>query len=134
MKIYPRKTAYFAAVTAIVLLVMMPIFVTMYTLSFLRIRRFVAENPIYQNRGESDANESPEYLFYSLKQLFKTVLLLIAAMLSYLPTIAITLTATVLSFMNHNYLNTFKYLILVHTEYFFICQVNHQRIDNFLSK
>ena len=51
---------------AIILLVMMPIFVTMYTLSFLRIRRFVAENPIYQNRGEADSNESPEYL----KELF----------------------------------------------------------------
>ena len=62
LKINPQITAYFTAFTAIVLLVMMPIFVTMYTLSFLRIRRFVAENPIYQNRGESDANESPEYL------------------------------------------------------------------------
>ncbi len=59
MKINPQIRAYLTDFTAIVLLVMMPIFVTIYTLGYLRIRRFVVENPVYQNREEADSYESP---------------------------------------------------------------------------
>ena len=74
----------------------------------------MAESPVYQNRREADSNESPEYL----KELFKTVLLLvIATVTSYVPMIAVTLAITILSFANHTDLNTTKYKVSVHTAY-----------------
>ena len=82
VRINPRITDYYNGAVAVLLLILMPILVSMYTHGYIRIRRFVAENPVYQNRGEADSNESPEYL----KELFKTVLLLIiVTMISYLP-------------------------------------------------
>ncbi len=114
MKINPKITGYFNALCAIALLVILPIFVTMYTRSYLRIRRFVAENPVYQNSGESGSNESPEYL----KELFKTVLILIiATVISDFSFIAVNFTATILSFMNHSKATSTEYKILAHTGY-----------------
>ncbi len=61
------------------------IFTVLYIRGYLRIRRHVAENPVYTDRG---ANESPEYL----NELLKTVLLLLTAMLvSWLPGIVLNL-------------------------------------------
>ena len=109
--------AHFTGLFAIVMLVILPIFVTIYARGYLRIRRFVAENPVYQNRGEADSNESPEYL----KELFKTVLLLvIVIVISYVPMIATTLAATILSIVKHTDLKTTNYLIFAHTASIFL--------------
>ncbi len=88
---------------------MRPIFVRIYTRCYLRILRFVVENPVYQNRGEADSNESPEYL----EELFKTVLLLVVvAVILSLKIIGLTLAKTILSFVNHTDLNSTKYKII----------------------
>ncbi len=118
MEINPQIMAYFTVITAIILLIMIPIFVTIYTRSYLRIRRFVAENLVYQNRGEADSNESPEYL----KELFKTVLLLVVlAVISCFPFIAFTLTSTILSFVNQSYINTTRFVIISHIANICVC-------------
>ncbi len=58
------------------------LFMAMYARCYLRIRRFVANNPIYANRDETHSNETPEYLH----ELFKTVLLvLMTTCMSWLP-------------------------------------------------
>ena len=117
MNINPKIMAYFLAFSTIFLIVMMPIFVIIYTRSYLKIRRFVAENQVYQSRRDSGSNESPEYL----KELFKTVLLLvIATMISYLPFIALTLSATILGFINQNNIFSTEYLIIAHTAHFLL--------------
>ena len=117
MKTNLQITAYFTAPCAIILFVMMPIFVTIYTRSYLRIRRFMAENQVYQNRGEADFNESPEYL----KELFKKVLLqIIATIVSYVPPIVLNLSATIFSFVNKNYINSTEYFVIAHAAHFLL--------------
>ncbi len=65
--------------------------VSLYIRGYLRIRRHVAENPVYANRPDS-SDESPGYL----KQLFKTVLLLLIALtVSTLPLIITILTISI---------------------------------------
>ncbi len=59
---------------AVLTLISITLIVGLYTRGYMRIRRFVAENPVYANREPNE--ESPEYL----KQLFKTVLLLLIAL------------------------------------------------------
>ena len=117
VKTNPKITAYYAGSMAILLLILMPILVTMYTRGYLRIRRFVAENPVYQNRGEADSNESPEYL----EELFKTVLLLIiVTMISYLPNLALNASGAVLTFLNHSYISSTTFLIIAHLAYILV--------------
>ncbi len=114
MEINLLLASVFTTLCTISLIIMMPIFVAIYTRSYLRIRRFVADNPVYQNREEVDSNESPEYL----KELFKTVFLLIVAlMISYLPILALSLSTTILSLVNLDYLRTTGYSILLNTGY-----------------
>ncbi len=108
-RLNPQIAFYFAGSYLVIMVVMLATFVAIYTRTYFRIRRFVAQNPIYQDSGESGSNQSPEYL----KALFKTVLLLVVATaLSWLPTIAMNISSTVLSFVNHAYINTTKYLML----------------------
>ncbi len=118
MKTNPQILAYFTALFTLILLLMMPIFVAIYSCGYLRIRRFVAENQAYQNRREANSNESPEYL----KELFKTVLLLvIATVVTYLPFLALNLSTTILSFANKSYIiNSNVFLIIAHTAIGFI--------------
>ena len=79
--------------SAITTLVAMIIIVGLYTRGYMRIRRHVAENPVYANRGPNE--ESPEYL----KELFKTVLLLLIALtVSTLPVIITSLTISLAYF------------------------------------
>ncbi len=67
---------------AVFVSVMLILFMVMYARCYLRIRRFVADNPIYANRDETHSNETPEYLH----ELFKTVLLvLMTTCISWLP-------------------------------------------------
>ncbi len=75
---------YFNAIYMTLLSSSVVIFVALYTRGYLKIRRHVAENPVYSNRAESDSNQVPEYV----NQLFKTILLvLIAFILSWVPSI-----------------------------------------------
>ncbi len=76
----------------VVLLAILSAIVALYARGYLRIRRFVADNPVYANRDEPESSENPDYL----NKLFKTVLLLLIAMLvSFVP---ILLTNTILMF------------------------------------
>ncbi len=76
---------------------------------------FVAENLVYQNKGEVDSNISPEYL----KTLVKTaLLLLIATLTSYVPIIAVTLTIAISSFANYCFISKITLLTKVITGVF----------------
>ncbi len=98
-----RVVTYFTAFYAIFVLIMLTVFVVFYTCSYLRIRRFVAENPVYQSREEPDSNESPVYL----KALFKTVLLvIITAVVCWLPLLALNIAVTVLRFMDNSLISS----------------------------
>ncbi len=82
MHYMPQGFAHFALYNMIFILLAIIFTVGMYTRGYLRIRSFAAENPVYANRGESNSNESPQYL----KELFKTVFLLLIVMaISWLP-------------------------------------------------
>ncbi len=73
---------YNSPVYALFFLVMIVLVLVMYIRGYLRIRRHVEANPFYGNRGEANANESPDYL----NELFKTVFLLIISFsVSWLP-------------------------------------------------
>ena len=86
---------YFMGFNAFFTMVATTVFVAIYMRGYLRIRRSVAENPIYADRGESNSQESPEYL----RQLFKTVLLLLITMLAtWLPVTVYTILLTIAVF------------------------------------
>ncbi len=71
----PEAMFYVNAYFSAVLFFSMGLLLLLYGRSYSRIRCFVARNPI--NRQGTDSSDRPEYL----KQLFKTVLILLAAML-----------------------------------------------------
>ncbi len=107
----PMIAFYIIGFYAALVLIMMMIFVTIYVRSYLRIRHFAANNPVYQNR---DANESPEYV----KALFKTVLLLVTATVaSWLPFISLNIAATVSGFVKYNQINDTAYIIFARAAY-----------------
>ncbi len=82
-KHFPNTIMLFVSFFCIFMVFSITLVAAIYTRGYLRIRRYVAENPIYANRGE--ASESPEYL----NALFKTVLiLLIVIIISWLPILA----------------------------------------------
>ncbi len=96
------------------LLIMMSTLLVMYIRGYQRIRRFVAENPVYSNRGST---EEPEYV----RELFKTVLFLIIAMLvSFLPICITNATAAVLIYKAPNVLNTFSFFCFVAASQLFL--------------
>ncbi len=99
-------------------------FVAIYTRAYLRIRRYIAENPIYANRRESNSNESPEYL----NELFKTVLLLLAAMsVSWIPLLVLNLAAAFWNHASDTYIEPNSYFFLsntAHTLFLSNCTVN----------
>ncbi len=70
-------------------------FVVMYIRGYLRVRRFVVGNPIYKNREASNQNEGPSYL----KELFKTVLiLLVTVLVAWIPIFALSVACMVANF------------------------------------
>ncbi len=87
----------------ICLLIMMSTLLVMYIRGYSRIRQFVAENPVYSNRGST---EEPEYV----RELFKTVFLILIAMLvSYLPISILQITEAVFIYTNHHIPFLFSY-------------------------
>ncbi len=72
----PNGHAYVNIVTVALIFFFSAIFVAMYTRGYLRVRRSVTDNILYQGREDSGLNERPEYL----KKLFKTVLILLISM------------------------------------------------------
>ncbi len=85
IKHLPNSIMLFVLISFIFVIFSTTLVAAMYIRGYLRIRRSVVENPIYANRGELSANESPGYL----NALFKTVLiLLIAVLISWLPMFA----------------------------------------------
>ncbi len=89
-------------------------FITMYTRGYLRIRRHVAENPIYANREDTNSNENPRYL----NELFKTVLLLlIATFVSWTPVLLTNLLFAISLAGNYSYLYSNAFVIFSKTSY-----------------
>ncbi len=78
------------------ILIVMSTLIIIYIRGYQRIRRFVAENPVYLNRGPA---EQPGYM----RELYKTVLLLLIAMLvSFLPVCILNAMIIVFMYTNPN--------------------------------
>ncbi len=72
--------------------------VVIYIRGYMRIRRYVDENPVYARREDSGPSERPEYL----KQLFKTVLILLITMfVAWMPIFALPILNIIHSFTNY---------------------------------
>ncbi len=92
---FPDALNYFSALSAICLVYSIMAFIGFYTRGYLRIRRYVAGNPIYANRRDGQ-NEVPGYL----DELFKTVLILLVAMFFlWVPSIIVSTAMAVLVLM-----------------------------------
>ncbi len=83
-------------------------FAAVYIRGYLRIRRYVAENPIYANRQAPNADEGPGYM----NELFKTVLLLLIAMLAtWSPFLALHLAQAIWYFKKNAYLTSNAFIV-----------------------
>ncbi len=84
---YQKFPAYFSLCKSsyiVCLVLVAAFFVALYIRGYLRIRRYVANNPIYANNEGPNANEAPAYV----NELFKTILLVLLSMtVFWLPTL-----------------------------------------------
>ncbi len=120
----PHFTTYFTVFMVIII----SSFITIYTRGYLRIRRHVAENQIYANRSEQNStDERPAYL----KELFKTVLLLlIGTLITWTPILVTTLLMTISLAENHSYLKSNAFMIAIKICY--LCFYSNAAINAFI--
>ncbi len=108
---------YFFIFYPILMVATIALYLEVYTHGYLRIRRFLAGNPIHVNRGEFDENENSEYL----KELFKTVLLLLISMLvSWVPALVLDILLSILPFVKAAYLKSNSFCVFTKATILFV--------------